>query len=140
MKRVQLISITSLGANSKPFISLDDPTIRLLANDDPALFFKRYKPPMIIDEIQYAPNLLHYIKIIIDKTNSPGLFWLTGSQHFHMMKNISESLAGRVAILNLLGLSISEIKNNGLNQKPFLPVFEIKNLENSDLQEIYFNI
>ena len=84
----------------KSYISLDDPSIRLLANEEPALFFKKYEPPLIIDEIQYAPKLLPYIKMLVDEAKTLDMFRLTGSQHFYMMKNISESLAVRVAILN----------------------------------------
>lgn len=70
---------------------------------------QRYTPPVLIDEIQYAPELLPYIKMAVDKSKRNGDFWQTGSQAFHMMKSASESLAGRVGIINLLGLSNSEI-------------------------------
>lgn len=76
---------------------------------DPALFMQRYTPPVLIDEIQYAPELLPYIKMAVDKRKINGEYWLTGSQVFQLMKNASESLAGRVGIINLLGLSNSEI-------------------------------
>ena len=62
-------------------------------------------PPMLIDEIQYAPELLPCIKMTVDNSHGPGPFWLTGSQQFHLMKGVSESLAGRVAVVSLLGLS-----------------------------------
>ena len=78
---------------------------------------QRYKPPVIIDEIQYATELLPYIKMAVDKSKRNGDYWLTGSQAFHLMKNISETLAGRVGILNLLGLSSDEI--NGVESVPF---------------------
>lgn len=90
-------------------ISLDHPAMRSRAKTDPELFFQAYPPPVLIDEIQYAPELFPYIKILSDKHKRPGMFWLTGSQQFSMMRNISESLAGRVAILDMLGLSQSEI-------------------------------
>lgn len=100
-----------LSNSERHYVTLDDPIIRSLAKDDPALFLQRFKVPILIDEIQYAPNLLSYIKISIDKNPSPGQFWLTGSQQFHLMKNVSESLAGRVGIVNLQGFSQNELKN-----------------------------
>jgi len=96
---------------NRTYVSLDDPTIRLLAKTDPVIFMQRYAPPVIIDEIQYAPELLPYIKMAVDKNKVMGEYWLTGSQMFHLMKNVSESLAGRVGIVNLLALSSSEINN-----------------------------
>lgn len=91
---------------------MDDPDVRYLAKPDPALFIQRYTPPVIIDEIQYATEILPYIKMSVDKSKRKGDYWLTGSQMFHMMKNISESLAGRVGIVYLLGLSNNEINNS----------------------------
>ncbi len=90
-------------------VSLDNPTLRALAKRDPELFLQRYAPPVLIDEVQYAPELFPYIKIIADRNRRPGDFWLTGSQTFRMMKNVSESLAGRVGIVPMLGLSSAEI-------------------------------
>lgn len=101
-----------LAEKERKYVSLDDPKNRHLAVSDPALFFQRFTPPLIIDEIQYAPELLPYIKMYADEHKENGDFWLTGSQMFHMMQNISESLAGRAGILNLFGLSNSELNNN----------------------------
>ena len=98
-----------LADESRSYVSLDDPDIRAMARTDPALFMQRYSPPVLIDEIQYAPQILPYIKMSVDHSMKKGDYWLTGSQAFHMMKNVSESLAGRVGIVNLLGLSGSEI-------------------------------
>jgi len=81
---------------------------RNLARTDPVLFFQTYKPPIIIDEAQYAPELFSQIKILCDESESTGLFWLTGSQQFSMMKNVRETLAGRIGILELYGLSRNE--------------------------------
>jgi predicted AAA+ superfamily ATPase len=106
---------------SRIYITLDDFNERSLAQNDPELFFKRNPPPILIDEIQYAPELLSYIKIICDQQRKNGLFWITGSQKFRLMQNISESLAGRVAILDLLGLSQAEIFNQANNSLAFLP-------------------
>ena len=107
---------------NRNYVTLDDLDQRNLALTDPALFFQTHKPPLIIDEVQYAPQLFSYIKIMADKEKQNGLFWLTGSQKFHLMKGITESLAGRVAILDLLGLSQKEIE--GKAQQPFLPTSE----------------
>lgn len=93
-------------------VSLDDFDVLTLAKQDPNLFFQTYKPPLLIDEVQKAPELLLQIKKIVDATDEKGLFWLTGSQKFTLMKNVSESLAGRVAVLDLQGLSQSEKLNN----------------------------
>ncbi len=98
-----------LAEENRTYVSLDDPMIRELAIREPALFLQRYTPPLIIDEIQYAPELLSYIKLYVDTHKRKGDFWLTGSQMFHLMKGVSESLAGRVGIINMLGLSQSEI-------------------------------
>lgn len=93
-------------------VSLDDFDVLTLAKQDPNLFFQTYKPPLLIDEVQKAPELLVQIKKIVDATDEKGLFWLTGSQKFTLMKNVSESLTGRVAVLDLQGLSQSEKLNN----------------------------
>ena len=76
---------------------------------------------MLIDEIQYAPELLPYIKIQVDESAQSNLYWLTGSQQFHLMQNITESLAGRVAIVNLLGLSWRERQSAEFPDEVFLP-------------------
>lgn len=97
-----------LGVDRK-YVTLDDPDVRYLAKNDPALFMQRYTPPVLIDEIQYATELLPYIKMSVDRSKRKGDFWITGSQVFRLMQNVSESLAGRVGIVNLLGLSDAEI-------------------------------
>lgn len=102
------------------YITLDDMILNQSAIEDPHLFLKSNKPPIIIDEIQYAPNLLRYIKIEVDNNNNNAMFYLTGSQQFHLMKDVSESLAGRIGILNLLGLSLREIKGINFNEA-FMP-------------------
>jgi predicted AAA+ superfamily ATPase len=105
--------------SSRTYVTLDDPQTKMLAKNDPRLFLQTYKAPLFIDEIQYAPELFPYIKMETDKTRQKGMFWLTGSQQFNLMRDVSESLAGRVAILELQGLSQSE--KNGLDSVPFLP-------------------
>lgn len=109
----------TLAEEERHYVTLDDPDVRMLAKTDPATFMQRFTPPIIIDEIQYAPELLPYVKMSIDTSKQKGTFWLTGSQTFQTMKNISESLAGRVGIIELLGLSNSEI--NGTSSEPFIP-------------------
>ncbi len=108
------------GGAKRSYISLDDPLVLALAKGDPPLFLQRYRPPMFIDEIQYAPELLAHIKMEADAGRRAGMFWISGSQQFHLMKGISESLAGRVAVLNLFGMSRRELLGEA-NDKPFLP-------------------
>ena len=98
-----------LAGPERRYVTLDDPGVRLLAKNDPALFMQRYHPPVLIDEIQYAPELLPYLKMHADAHRRKGDIWMAGSQAFELMKNVSESLAGRVGIIGLLGLSDAEI-------------------------------
>jgi predicted AAA+ superfamily ATPase len=93
---------------NRTYVTLDNLMARNLAKSDPVLFFQTYKPPIIIDEVQYAPELFSQIKILCDESEETGLFWLTGSQQYKMMKNVRETLAGRVGILTLYSLSQSE--------------------------------
>jgi len=93
----------------RTYVSLDNSMVRVLAQTDPVLFFQTYKPPILIDEVQKAPQLFEQIKIMCDESEETGNFWLTGSQEFSMMKNIRETLAGRIGILELYGLSKNEI-------------------------------
>ena len=128
---------------ARKYVTLDDPDVRYLAKHDPALFLQRYSPPVLIDEIQYAPELLPYIKMSVDRSRKKGDFWITGSQAFHLMKNVSESLAGRVGIINLLGLSDAEIYQEP--SEPFQTDAEylMKHLSvkrKRDLNEIYQRI
>ena len=128
------------------FISLDDLNARTLAIEDPELFLRTYEMPLIIDEFQYAPKLLSYIKIIVDqkrlenlKDNNikcNGLFYLTGSQAFETMENVTESLAGRIAILDMNGLTNREIEN--MQDEVFVPDLEI--LKNKKKTEVVSTI
>lgn len=98
-----------LFSRSHKYVSMDNPDLRLMATKEPALFFENFVPPLIIDEIQYAPQLFPYIKIIIDKNReAKGQFLLTGSQIFPLMAKVGESLAGRIAVFTLLSLSFKE--------------------------------
>ena len=101
----------------RSYVSLDNTSILQVAKSDPALFLQRYQPPVLIDEIQKAPELLPYIKEIVDSSDDKGMFWLTGSQPFHLMSTVSESLAGRAGVIEMLGLSGSEIY--GAASEPF---------------------
>ena len=103
----------------RAYVSLDNTAILQTAKEDPALFLQRYRPPVLIDEIQKAPELLPYIKEIVDSTGLTGTVWLTGSQPFHLMKEVSEPLAGRVGVIEMLGLSGAEIA--GVESEPFSP-------------------
>jgi len=93
---------------SRTYVSLDNFQARELAQEDPVMFFQAYNPPIIIDEIQYAPELFSQIKIMCDESEETGRFWLTGSQQYRMMKNVRETLSGRIGILSLYSLSQSE--------------------------------
>lgn len=110
-----------LAADGYTKITLDDPLILELAKRDPALLLQRYKAPLLIDEIQYAPELLPLIKMAVDVNPQNGQYWLTGSQQFHLMKGVTESLAGRVGVLSLYGFSLREAEGNALSQLPFIP-------------------
>ena len=108
-KTTMLEHLIEVEGKGRKKVSLDDLTLRELAKTDPKMFFQQYQPPLLIDEVQYAPELFPYIKIMVDERHQPGDFWLTGSQLFKMMEGVQESLAGRVALLHLSPLSQSEI-------------------------------
>lgn len=106
-----------LFSETHSYVSMDNPDLRLMAINETELFFKNYKPPLIIDEVQYAPQVLSYIKMLIDKDRHKfGQFILTGSQLFPLMANVGESLAGRIGVFTLLPFSIKEQINKN---KPF---------------------
>lgn len=98
-----------MEGTDRRYVSLDDLNERNLAKTDPELFIQLHKPPVLIDEVQYAPELFAYIKLHVDKNHDAGAFWLTGSQVFKLMRGVQESLAGRVAVLSLTSLSQAEI-------------------------------
>ena len=113
-----------LSKDERAYVTLDDPILANMAREEPSLFLQRFKPPVLIDEIQYAPQLLPYIKIAVDDERKKGMFWLTGSQQFQLMQGVTESLAGRVGIVNLLGLAAKEIQSHATGAVPFLPTQE----------------
>lgn len=96
----------------RTYVSMDNLMARELAQSDPVLFFQTYKTPILIDEVQKAPELFEQIKIICDETDEKGLIWLTGSQQYGMMKKVRETLAGRIGILELF--SLSQREKNGI--------------------------
>lgn len=108
-KTTMLRSLAEKENIGREYVTLDDLNTRDMAKNDPALFLQLHKPPMLIDEVQYAPELFTYIKIHIDEHHNPGDFWMTGSQIFRLMQGIQESLAGRVALLNMSPMSQREI-------------------------------
>ncbi|WP_022769235.1 ATP-binding protein [Butyrivibrio sp. NC2007] len=128
----------------REIVTLDDLEERALAKKDPAMFLQIHEPPVMIDEVQYAPELFSYIKIAIDKGAAPGSFWLTGSQAFKLMDLAQESLAGRVAILRLPPLSQHEAYGKD-DSRPFsVDLNELKKRKKTHapatLDEIYERI
>jgi predicted AAA+ superfamily ATPase len=112
-----------------PYVTLDDPGIMEYAKTEGGLFFKTYNPPVVLDEVQYAPELFPYIKLLADKTKEKRLFYMTGSQTFQLMKNVTESLAGRIGVLQMLGLSLREIVGRR-DSAPFVPTSQyLENIE-----------
>ncbi len=121
-KTTMLRSLAEKEGIGRKYVSLDDLTMRDMAKNDPALFLQLHKPPIFIDEVQYAPELFTYIKIHIDEHHNPGDFWMTGSQIFRLMRGVQESLAGRVALLHMSPMSQREII--GADSVPFTTDFD----------------
>ncbi len=111
----KLAAEEKIGRN---YVTLDDLTERQMAKNDPKMFLQIHKPPVFIDEVQYAPELFSYIKIHIDRHHRPGDFWLTGSQVFKLMDGVQESLAGRVGLLHMSPMSQAE--SCGADTTPFI--------------------
>ena len=105
------------------YVALNRPLVRESAKTNPSLFFDVNKPPVIVDEIQKAAELFDYIKDIVDEEKTKGQFYLTGSQSIKLMKNVSDSLAGRAGVIKLLGLSVRELLGSP-HREPFLPTTE----------------
>lgn len=118
------------GSN-RTYVTLDNAVVRDLAKRDPVLFFQTYKPPILIDEVQKAPELFEQIKIMCDESEDKGLFWLTGSQQYKMMKKIKDTLAGRLCILELY--SLSQREKNGITFDTELD-FSLETLQNRQKQ------
>lgn len=136
--------LRNLMDDTRTYVTLDDLEERALAKRDPALFLQLHSTPIMIDEVQYAPELFSYIKIAIDNGAEPGSFWLTGSQAFKLMELAQESLAGRIAILHMTSLSQHEIYGSG-DSSPFtLDLLDLKLRKSThtpaNLDEIYTRI
>jgi uncharacterized protein len=133
-----------LAEESREYVTLDDLEERKLAKTDPALFMQMHKLPIMIDEVQYAPELFSYIKIAIDNGAAPGSLWMTGSQSFRLMELAQETLAGRVAILHMPSLSQHEIYGSGENQPFTLNLDFLKNRKTTgkpaDISGVYERI
>ncbi len=129
--------VKELCEKDRTYITLDDFNLRELAQSDPKLFLLNYKGKLIIDEVQYAPKLFTYIKMEVDNSDEKGKYWLTGSQKFELMKNVTESLAGRISILELSPLSLAEKK--GFNSKLFNPT-KIEKRVNLEFDEVFTHI
>ncbi len=104
--------LKNIKEDNRKYVTLDDLELRKYANQNPKQFLEEYAPPIIIEKIQYAPSLLSYIKIICDNTEEKGLFWLTGSQKIELMKNVSESLVGRMGVLEMNSFTYRELKKS----------------------------
>lgn len=116
-KTTMLLKLAHEENTDREYVTLDDLTERQMAKNDPKLFLQIHKPPLFIDEVQYAPELFTYIKIHVDQNLQSGDFWLTGSQVFKLMEGVQESLAGRVGLLHMSPLSQAEI--SGTATRPF---------------------
>ena len=151
-KTTLLNYLASISKQKINFISLDDMIVRAQANEDPELFLRTHETPLVIDEFQYAPNLLSYIKMNVDEARKNAMFnngkevgtlyYLTGSQIFQTMKNVSESLSGRVGVFDLFAFSNREI--NGLKEEQFIPDINLlkkkESLKRLTVNKIFENI
>lgn len=100
---------------SKPYVSLEDPDVRLAATDDPRSFLGRFPDGAVLDEVQRCPEILSYLQTLVDVDGRMGLFILTGSQQFGLLSDISQSLAGRTAFVELLPFSLDELLRSGMS-------------------------
>ena len=132
--------VKTLLKDNYEYITFDDLSLKQFFNDDPKGFINRYNQKVIFDEIQYVPDLFHYVKLVVDENRLDyGRFVLTGSSHFTLNKHISESLAGRIGLLNLLPFQYSELPENNNNLamlKGSYPELVIRDYRDSD---IWFN-
>lgn len=120
--------LKTLFKKTHRFVSLEDPDIKMRAQTDPRSFLEINSPPVVLDEIQYVPELLSYIKTKIDTNRKPGQWLFTGSQNFVLMRGVSQSLAGRAAVLSLLPFSCAERNNRGDKTREI--TLWLKNLRN----------
>jgi uncharacterized protein len=133
-----------LAESGRTYVTMDNLMARNLAKSDPALFFQTYKPPVLIDEVQKAPELFEQIKLICDESEEKGLIWLTGSQQFEMMKNVRETLTGRIGILELYSLSAREKAGIVFDGEPDFSLDALrerqKKLPKNDVIEVFKSI
>ena len=122
--------------NDFNYVSMENPRDYLLAKEDAVLFFESKTLPLIIDEVQRVPELFSPIKWIVDQSEEKGRIVLTGSQTYHLMKGVSESLAGRVRILEMPGLSLRELSGNSSSPHPYVPEVIVDSL-NSPLTDVW---
>lgn len=137
-KTTMLRKVCSEIMDNLNYVTFDNVMLRELARKDPELFLQRYTPPLMIDEFQYVPELLPYIKMVVDSSGENGQYFLTGSQLFSMMQNVSESLAGRVGLLQLYGFSQAELSNR--KTEPFVPktnFAKYRNLPQRGVKELF---
>lgn len=142
-KTTMLKRLAEAEGVNREYVTLDDITEREMAKNDPKLFLQLHKPPVFIDEVQYAPELFPYIKIYVDEHQKAGDFWLTGSQIFKLMDGVQESLAGRVCLLHMSPLSQAEAC--GCTSEPFTVEFErllmrSKAVSPASIQEVFERI
>lgn len=129
-----------LSEAGRTYVNLDDLEVRARAIDNPKLFLSALRGPVLIDEIQYAPSLLSEIKRRVDEGVEPGHVWLTGSQNFDVMHGVRESLAGRVAILNLLGLTDEEKGENQLHHSLLETGFpKLRGIDDESTRSLYLS-
>lgn len=121
-------------------VSLDDEALRREAKENPKIFLETYRPPLFIDEVQYAPELFPYIKMKVDAEDKTGMYWLSGSQAFSLMKGVSESLAGRAGIVEMNSFTYSEIRRAIKGKIPFDPENIVATKDNIDVNEVYERI
>ena len=114
-------------------ITFDDPFMEDQAKNNPEMFMMLNEPPVFLDEIQYVPSLFRYIKMTCDKSNEKGQFFLSGSQPFKLMDMVSDSMAGRIAVIELAPLSLREIMGSSFTG-PFLPTLEYVKERNANAQ------
>ncbi len=136
--------LRKLAAPERKYVTFDDIGLRTLAKEDPKGFLDRFSPPVLLDEVQYVPSLLSYIKMVIDEQrfNNPdkarGMFWLTGSQQFELMQGVSDSLAGRIGIFDLGGISQAELARR--ENIPFTPCIPLGEGQRPGVMELFRKI
>ena len=123
-RQVGKTTLLEVCGGERSYVTLDDLEQREIARNDPALFLQMHPAPVTIDEVQYAPELFGQLKLAVDQAKRPGMYWLAWSQKFHLMQGITETLAGRVAIIDLLGFSQAETDGRAESSQPFAPTEE----------------